>query len=241
MKLKSLSLLLTGLTYALLLIFSACSNSSNTNDDDDGDNTTPTTDYYYVVAVNLSAIANNSFGVSGNSIASNLAHGEVFYPINGFEVSYGTDLEFQFFDQGNLLASITTTQKQEHQTFYAVSNGTDYDLFNTVDSYDPPATGKAKVRFINLCPNVASLYVEFNGTTVNDRKYEGTVTDSKSSAYYNFQEVPMGQLSFTAKHTASNSTLSTGNITTSEGKAYTVFFYQTIGTQNVQHHYVAHD
>lgn len=242
MRLKAFSILLAGIIYALLLIFSACNNGgSNTEDDDDGDNNVPTTDYYYVVAVNLTAIADNDFGVSGNAIASDLNYGEVFYPLDGFEVAGGTDLEYQFFQDGNLLTSMTTTSKYEHQTFYAVGEGTNYNIFNTADSYSTPAAGKAKVRFINLCPDIASLYVEFGGTVVSDREYEGNVSDPLSGTYYSFQEVPAGQFSFTAKNTANNSDLSLGHHTLDEGLAYTFFFYQTVGTQNVNNNFVVHD
>ena len=86
------------------------------------------------------------------------------------------------------------------------------------DDLTKPATGKAKVRFVNLSPDAGTLNVTINGDAAN------TISNKAFKEYSDFIEIdPSTTVTFSLKNSTNNNEEGTLTTAIEAGKIYTLF------------------
>lgn len=140
----------------------------------------------------------------------------------GYLSAYSGNRTFNVTKKGSL-TSLKSLQ-------YALKPKIGYSLFvaNTLeniellmleDNLEKPATGKAKIRFVNLSPNGGTLNLNVNGAATD------LVTNKAFKEYSDFEPIDAaGSVSFNIKNTTSGAVETTiTNYKIEEGKIYTIY------------------
>jgi len=198
------------------LLFTACSK----NDDDGNNPSTPQAKVKFVHA----AIIGDSLQVRSNNTAIagvpklGFMNSSGYVNVNTGSATYG----FYSTATGTLYEDTTINfAANNNYTVYATGGFSGTGIVVTTDDLTAPASGKAKIRFINLSPDNINLRTELNGSATDSNiSYKGVTA---------FREVNAGTYTVAAGGSTIASGVSLSGQNLQSGKIYT-YIYNGVST-----------
>lgn len=192
---------------AALSVFSSC------NVDDEG---------YYIYDT-------AAHGIIGNASPNS---GDLYFfaddnQVNNNSLNFGSALGYYNFYEGDRTISVKnangtvlastdlTLSVGEYFTVFAVNNSEELELAVYEDVLINPASGKARIRFINLSP-------DSDGIDVYDNVLE-VASDLTFKEASPFTDLPAGTYTFAFRRSSDDSELALKNIQLSPGRIYTIY------------------
>lgn len=209
MKSLSKSTIFTAIA-GVAIFFTACKK-------DFGNNNTPAIAALSVVNAYAGTDALDFYIGSQKVNNTGLAFGQKLDYLQAYEGSRTTDVTLVG-SPTSLLSKSINLKGGVYHSLYIIGNTKETMEYLLLEDNDiPPANTKAKIRFINLSPDAASLSLELTGDTT---KFD----DKAYKAYTSFKPVSAAKVSFVLKDKATNTVKATLNdVTLDNGKTYTIW------------------
>ncbi|WP_199118635.1 DUF4397 domain-containing protein [Pedobacter sp. ASV28] len=150
----------------------------------------------------------------------------------GLDFSFGDKTDYLSAYSGNRVFNVTkkgnsnslkgaqaTLKPQIGYSLFVIDKLENINFLLLEDDLSKPATGKAKIRFVNLSPDAGALNLSINGATSD------LFTNKLFKEYTTFQDIdPAEQMTFNVKDQATGTVVTVlANVKIEVGKVYTLY------------------
>lgn len=160
----------------------------------------PAIDFYY-----------NGTRINGDSI---IAYGDTI-PNKFFNSGTASIVVKKYISSTTYISTSIDLQSEKNHSFFVVGKPNEVTYLFTTDDLTAPASGKAKLRFINLSPDAPNLNFKINSSNLF-----GSIA---FKSYSEFSPVDPGEQKISIQDSASGAILAEQNLNIEAGKIYTVW------------------
>lgn len=167
----------------------------------------PAIDFYY-----------NGARINGDSI---IAYGDTI-PNKFFNSGTASIVVKKYISSTTYISTSIDLQSEKNHSFFVVGKPNEVTYLFTTDDLTAPASGKAKLRFINLSPDAANLSFKINSINL--------FGSMAFKSYSEFSPVDPGEQKISIHDSVSGAILAEQNLNIEAGKIYTVWAKGLVST-----------
>lgn len=167
----------------------------------------PAIDFYY-----------NGARINGDSI---IAYGDTI-PNKFFNSGTASIVVKKYISSTTYISTSIDLQSEKNHSFFVVGKPNEVTYLFTTDDLTAPASGKAKLRFINLSPDAANLSFKINSINL--------FGSMAFKSYSEFSPVDPGEQKISIHDSVSGAILAEQNLNIQAGKIYTVWAKGLVST-----------
>jgi hypothetical protein len=167
----------------------------------------PAIDFYY-----------NGARINGDSI---IAYGDTI-PNKFFNSGTASIVVKKYISSTTYISTSIDLQSEKNHSFFVVGKPNEVTYLFTTDDLTAPASGKAKLRFINLSPDAANLSFKINSINL--------FGSMAFKSYSEFSPVDPGEQKIRIHDSVSGAILAEQNLNIEAGKIYTVWAKGLVST-----------
>lgn len=160
----------------------------------------PAIDFYY-----------NGSRINGDSI---IAYGDTI-PYKIFNAGTAAIVVKKYISSTTYISTNIDLQSEKNYSFFVIGKPNEVSYLLTSDDLTVPASGKAKLRFLNLSPDAPSLNFKINSTNL--------FGSMAFKSYSEFNPIDSGEQKISIHDSASGAILAEQNLNIEAGKIYTVW------------------